>query len=68
MSHHCIIILNMACLLETWSVVEVHTVIHFVHVKDVVIQFMHVKDVTPVEIHHPLEEVYGMHILSQKHM
>ena len=30
------------------------------------IQFVHVKDVIPLEIHHQLEEVYVMHVISQK--
>jgi hypothetical protein len=50
--------LKMAGLLETWSNVEEHSVVWF----------LHVTGVTPVEIYSQLVDVYGAHVISSKHV
>jgi hypothetical protein len=56
MSYSCKISLKMAGLLETWSNVEEHSVVWF----------LHVNSVTPMEICSHLVDVYGACVISLK--
>jgi hypothetical protein len=48
----------MAGLVETWSNIEVRSVI----------RFLRLKGTSPAEIHRQLVEVYGANVMSQKHV